>query len=186
MLVISGTNRPFSYTRLLAERCVETLNLLAANSGSSKSQVLDLCHLKPEIFSPDMYTDKPDWFLREFQEPILKAEGLVVVTPEYNGSFPGVLKYFIDMLKFPESLKGVPTVFIGLAAGQFGAMRAVEHLVDIFSYRGSLVFGERLYIPKIHELVALQSEGLGENQAAFETLLSNFADFVAKFAKIQK
>ena len=39
---------------------------------------------------------------------VLQAEGLIVVTPEYNGSLPGVLKYFIDMLKFPESFEQRP------------------------------------------------------------------------------
>jgi len=57
---------------------------------------------------------------------VLMAAGLHVVLPEYNGSYPGVLKYFIDMLKFPESFENKPAAFVGVANGQWGALRAVE------------------------------------------------------------
>ena len=55
------------------------------------------------------------------QQRVLDAAGLHIITPEYNGSFPGVLKYFIDMLKFPESFVEKPVAFTGEAAGLWGA-----------------------------------------------------------------
>jgi NAD(P)H-dependent FMN reductase len=80
------------------------------------------------------------------QERVVKSAGLHVVTPEYNGSFPGVLKYFIDMLKFPESFERKPVAFIGLAAGIFGALRPVEQLQGIFGYRNAHVYPDRVFI----------------------------------------
>ena len=68
------------------------------------------------LFSPDAYSEKPQEF-EEYSQNVLDADGLVIVVPEYNGSYPGALKLFIDMLKFPESFENKPVAFIGIAAG---------------------------------------------------------------------
>jgi NAD(P)H-dependent FMN reductase len=73
----------------------------------------------------------------------------MIVVPEYNGSFPGMLKYFIDMLKFPESFEKRPVAFVGLASGMWGALRAVEHLEAVFRYRNAFVFNERVFLPRV-------------------------------------
>jgi NAD(P)H-dependent FMN reductase len=80
---------------------------------------------------------------------VLDAAGLHLVTPEYNGSFPGVLKYFIDMLKFPESFERKPVAFVGVSAGVWGALRPVEQLQMVFGYRNAHVYPERVFIPQV-------------------------------------
>lgn len=115
-------------------------------------QLLDLAEMPPEIFSPSSYASKPAGFSR-FTDAILGADGLVVVTPEYNGSLPGVLKYFIDMLPFPESFERRPVCFVGLSAGIWGALRPIEQLQAIFGYRNAYVFPERVFLPGIRTLL---------------------------------
>ncbi len=78
-----------------------------------------------EAFDPASYATKSP-AMQAMQQRILDANGLHVVTPEYNGSFPGVLKYFIDMLKFPESFQSKPVAFTGEAMGIWGGLRSVE------------------------------------------------------------
>jgi NAD(P)H-dependent FMN reductase len=78
---------------------------------------------------------------------------LVLVTPEYNGGMPGVLKYFIDMLKFPESFERRPVCFVGVAAGQWGALRPVEQLQASFGYRNAHIFPERVFLPGVNGLL---------------------------------
>ena len=63
--------------------------------------MLELAELPPETFSPSAYTEKPAKVL-EFTKDILSASGLVIVVPEYNGSMPGALKLFIDLLPYPR------------------------------------------------------------------------------------
>jgi NAD(P)H-dependent FMN reductase len=87
---------------------------------------------------------------------VLQASGLHVVTPEYNGGLPGVLKYFIDMLKFPESFERRPVCFTGLAAGVWGALRPVEQLQAIFGYRNAYIYPERVFMPGIGKLLDAQ------------------------------
>jgi NAD(P)H-dependent FMN reductase len=149
--MIVGTNRPGCNTRKVARHVEEIYGEL-----SVPLQVLDLAQLPPEIFLPSSYGQKPPAFL-PFAEKILGAAGLVLVTPEYNGGMPGVLKYFIDMLKFPESFEKRPVCFIGLAAGMWGALRPVEQLQAIFGYRNACLYPERIFLPKINDL--LNAEG---------------------------
>src|SRR5688500_823299 len=116
ILIISGTNRPDSNTRKVARHVEAIYEALDVDF-----QVLDLTELPADIFSPTSYEEKPESFKR-FSEAILTSDGLVIVTPEYNGGIPGILKYFIDMLPFPESFERRPVCFVGLAAGIWGAL----------------------------------------------------------------
>ncbi len=145
--LIIGTNRPGSNARKVARHVEEIYAELKV-----PLHVLDLAQLPPEIFSPASYAEKPAAF-RPFAEAVLRSAGLHVVTPEYNGSLPGVLKYFIDMLKFPESFQNRPVCFVGVAAGIWGALRPVEQLQAIFGYRNAYVYPERVFLPQINNLL---------------------------------
>jgi NAD(P)H-dependent FMN reductase len=145
--LVIGTNRPGSNTRKVAAQIEEIYAELKV-----LLHVLDLAKLPPEIFSPSSYAEKPESF-QPFADAVLQSSGLHVVTPEYNGSLPGVLKYFIDMLKFPESFEHRPVCFTGLSAGIWGALRPVEQLQAIFGYRNAYLFPERVFLPQIYDLL---------------------------------
>src|SRR5271169_2378822 len=145
--LIIGTNRPGSNTRKVAAHIEEFYRELGV-----PLHVLDLAKLPPEIFSPTSYAEKPKSF-QPFADAVLQSAGLHVVTPEYNGSVPGVLKYFIDMLKFPESFEQKPVCFTGLAAGMWGALRPVEQLELIFGYRNACIYPTRVFLPQINDLL---------------------------------
>ena len=145
--LIIGTNRPDSNTRKVARHVEEIYAELKV-----PLRVLDLAQLPPEIFSPSSYAEKPKAFA-PFADAVLQAAGLHVVTPEYNGGIPGILKYFIDMLKFPESFERRPTCFTGLAAGIWGALRPVEQLQAIFGYRNAYLYPERVFLPGVGKLL---------------------------------
>lgn len=150
--ILSATNRPGALTKKVANNSVKLFNHELKGSGLS-AKLLDLANLKIDIFDQNSYGTKPDWFEAEFQQPILNAKGLYVITPEYNGSFPGVMKYFIDMLRFPESLVDLPVALTGVAAGQFGGLRSVEQLEILFQYRKSHIFGERLFVSDLTNVI---------------------------------
>jgi NAD(P)H-dependent FMN reductase/sugar phosphate isomerase/epimerase len=145
--LIVGTNRPDSRTIRVA-RQIEALYL----DLGVPLQVVDLSLLPLDCFAPSAYAAKPPSFA-PFSEAILNSSGLVLVVPEYNGSFPGVLKYFIDLCKYPESLEGRPVCFVGLADGQFGALRAVEQLQQICGYRNAYSYPKRVFLPEIDTLL---------------------------------
>src|SRR5205823_4968760 len=112
------------------------------------AELLSLTELPAEVFEGAAYATKPPGMVA-IQQHVLDAAGLHVITPEYNGSFPGVLKYFIDMLRFPESFEHKPVAFTGEAAGAWGAIRSVEQLQHIFGYRNAHIYPDRVFIPGV-------------------------------------
>jgi NAD(P)H-dependent FMN reductase len=86
IVIISGTNREGSLSSVFSS----SLNEIYQEKGMD-SKVLELSELPPETFSPSAYTEKPEKVL-EFTNDILKASGLAIVVPEYNGSMPGCLE----------------------------------------------------------------------------------------------
>jgi len=173
--IISGTNRPGSNTRKVTARIEAIYQSLGV-----EHQVLDLAEMPPEIFSPSSYGDKPADFAR-FTDAILAADGLVIVTPEYNGGIPGVLKYFIDMLPFPESFERRPVCFVGLAAGIWGALRPVEQLQAIFGYRNAFIYPERVFMPGIGKLLDASGKFTSEDiPKRLESQAAGFVEFVEK------
>jgi NAD(P)H-dependent FMN reductase len=149
--IIVGTNRAGSLSAQVAAFVATVYDQL-----NVENKVLDVAELPPETFSPEAYVDKPARVI-EFTDQILASSGLVVVTPEYNGSMAGALKLFIDMLPFPESFEDRPVSYIGISAGQFGALRPVEHLQQVFGYRNALNFPRRVFIPAVGSV--MKAEG---------------------------
>lgn len=178
--LIVGTNRPGSNTRKVAAHVEEIYTGLKV-----PLHVLDLAKMSPEIFSPSSYAEKPESF-EPFSSAVLQSSGLHVITPEYNGSVPGVLKYFIDMLKFPESFEQRPVCFTGLAAGIWGALRPVEQLQAIFGYRNAYIFPERVFLPQINNL--LDANGRLKDAELLKRLKNQadgFVGFVESLKKIK-
>jgi NAD(P)H-dependent FMN reductase len=90
------------------------------------------------------------------------------------------------MLKFPESFEHRPVCFTGLAHGMWGALRPVEQLQAIFGYRNAYLFPERVFLPKIDDLL----DGAGrlkdpELLQRLKTQAEGFVDFVERLQKIR-
>ena len=79
----------------------------------------------------------------ELRRQVAEADGLLIATPEYNYSVPGVLKNAIDWLsRHPDSpLDGKPTAILG-AGGRSGTARAQRHLREIFEHNDVQVLAE--------------------------------------------
>jgi chromate reductase, NAD(P)H dehydrogenase (quinone) len=181
LTLIVGTNRPGSNTRKVA-RHIE--GIYAALKVPLR--VLDLAELPPEIFAATSYAEKPKSF-QPFADAVLNSSGLIVVTPEYNGSIPGVLKYFIDMLKFPDSFDKRPVCFVGVAAGIWGALRPIEQLQQIFGYRNAYIYPIRVFMPGVNGLLdengkLSDADLVGRLQAQAE----GFVNFVERLQKVDR
>lgn len=175
--LISGTNRPGSQTRKI------TAELAAIYAALGQPvEILDLAELPLELFLPAAYEKKPAAFAH-FNDTILASDGVHLVTPEYNGGAPGVLKYFIDMLEFPAAFQHRPVAFTGLAAGAWGALRPVEQLAGIFSYRNAHLYPERVFLPGIGQQIS--PEGRLTNEDALKRLRAQATGFVAFVGKLR-
>jgi chromate reductase len=172
LVIIAGTNRPGSKTLPIARYAGEIL----VGHGEAVV-VLDLAELPRELMAGTSYAVKPPGF-QAFQDAVLEARGILTVVPEYNGSFPGILKYFIDMLRFPESLNEKPAGFVGVSSGPWGAVRAVEQLEMVFQYRHAHLYGRRVFIPDVRAAVDDAGRPVDPAMARrFETTLRGFTLF---------
>lgn len=171
--IISGTNRHSSNSLKLAkilENFYETEGV--------ETKLLNLSDLPSAAFDPNAYGGAADE-LTPWKRAILDARGLHLVIPEYNGSFPGILKLFIDLLPFPESFEERPVAFTGLSAGQFGALRAVEQMQLIFGYRNAYIFPNRVFLPAVHKSLSEEGKLLDQDIAKrLESQVTNFLSFV--------
>lgn len=180
IVVIAGTNRPESNTLKVAQQV-----MAAGTRGGAEVTLLDLRELPPALFAPEAYATKPVSFQR-FQDAVLGAAGAVFVVPEYNGGIPGVLKYFIDMLRFPESLEELPVALVGLSAGRWGGLRPVEQLTAIVQYRNALVYGRRLFLDRIGERLDADGVLMPDVHERLEQLMDGFVRFARAVAPARR
>lgn len=176
--LLSGTNRKNSNTRALSQIILKKME-----GKNIPVQFCDLQELPDNLFQAVHYHNPPESF-KPFQDKISNCKGLLIVVPEYNGSFPGALKYFIDLLKFPESLKGIPVAFVGVSAGIFGALRSIEQLEMIMQYRESHVFAKRVLFAKINDLLNPEKNKIISefHEQKLDQLIDEFAIFVKKLS----
>jgi chromate reductase len=143
--IISGTNREGSNTLKLAEYYHRQLT-----EKGFESEILSLCELPAGLISSDLYGKRSDAF-QSIQERITVSSKFIFIIPEYNGSFPGVLKTFIDACTFPESFFGKKAALVGLSSGKYGNVRGIDHFTGICHYINMHVLPLRIHIPNIRK-----------------------------------
>jgi NAD(P)H-dependent FMN reductase len=144
--IISSTDRPGSNTRIFSEHVKEKFSEYAG----VETEIVCLMDFPLADVQGGVYGHEPQSVI-DFREPIVNADGLVFVIPEYNGGFPGILKMFIDYLPFPKAFNKMPIAYIGIANGAFGALRPVEQFQMIAGYRNALSFPERVFVPRFNK-----------------------------------
>ncbi|UIR56100.1 NAD(P)H-dependent oxidoreductase [Sphingobacterium sp. SRCM116780] len=143
ILIISGTNRPKSKTLKVAQHYQEQLQ-----KKGEHCEILSLTDLPKDIIVSDLYGQRSDLF-KGIQQLVSDADKFVFITPEYNGSIPGVLKIFIDACAFPASFFHKKAALIGLSSGRYGNLRGIDHLTGICNYLRMYVLPLKIFLPHI-------------------------------------
>ena len=152
--LLVGTNRPASRARRIASIYTSLLAELGA-----ESQLLDLAELPSDFVASALYANAGTHPGFNRLAGLLDASNkLVIITPEYNGSFPGVLKAFIDGLPYPGGIQGKRAALIGLSSGGQGGLLAMSHLTDILMYLGTTVLPQRVRLPFIDKDLTPENE----------------------------
>jgi chromate reductase, NAD(P)H dehydrogenase (quinone) len=143
MLIISSTNRPGSSTLKVAKYYQAKLREKGVEAG-----LLSLAELPDNLIKTDMYGQRSAEF-QVIQDLIAKTDKFLFVIPEYNGSFPGVLKVFIDACTFPESFYDKKAALVGVSSGKYGNIRGVDHFTGVCHYMHLNVMSLKLHIAGI-------------------------------------
>jgi len=138
-LIISGTNRKQSFTLRIAELYQALLREKKIEAAVLSLVGLDLLDRNPSVLQLE-------------KEWLLPAEKYIFVSPEYNGSIPGVLKCLIDVSDVRKVWPGKKALLTGVSKGRAGNLRGMDHLTGIMHYVGTVVHPNKLPISIVHTL----------------------------------
>jgi len=181
ILALPGSLRRGSYNRLLLQA--------AAGRAPAGVQLL----MSDEITEIPLFNE--DLEMGESHGPeavarlarrIAEADGLLIATPEYNQSIPGVVKNTIDWLSRPvgnEVLDGKPVAVIGATAGPWGTRIAQSVLRHTLTATGALVLPQpQLYVPGAERLFSregnLLDDALGNRLGKLLSAFERWIDLV--------
>jgi NAD(P)H-dependent FMN reductase len=113
-------------------------------------EVLDLKSYNFPVFeTPLKYQKSPSLEVLEFKNKIIASDGVIIVSPEYNGSFPASLKNVIDVLY--EEWFQKPIAFSTVSSGNFGGLQALTHLQFVFWKIRALTFTANFPVSNVQE-----------------------------------
>ncbi len=171
--IVVGTNRQNSISKQVAlyyKTILEEKNVA--------SQIVDLVDLPVDFTRTALYENNgKNSAFNAIREKVQASEKLVFIVPEYNGSFPGILKSFIDGLKYPEGVKDKKAAMVGISSGVQGGVLAMAHLTDIFNYLGMNVLALK---PKLAGIESNFSNGTITNEI-YDQLLNTQAEKLIAF-----
>lgn len=136
VLGISGSLRKLSYN---------TAALRAAQELQPAEMAIDIFDLDDiPLYSEDLRARGYPPPVKALRDRIASADGLLIVTPEYNYSFSGVLKNAIDWASRPpeQPFDGKPIALMGASLGAFGTARAQYHLRQCFVSVNAMVLNK--------------------------------------------
>jgi NAD(P)H-dependent FMN reductase len=143
--IISATNRPGSSTLKLAQYYQNRLGEKGLEAG-----LFSLSQLPANIIESDLYGKRSAEFM-PIQEMITQTQNFLFIIPEYNGSFPGVLKTFIDACSLPESFYEKKAALTGLSSGKYGNIRGIDHFTGVCHYMHLNVMPLKIHIASINK-----------------------------------
>jgi chromate reductase len=124
----AGSLRRDSYNKSLLHAAMELV------PDDAKLEIFDLEGISP--FNQDLETRMPKK-VKEFKAKIKAADAILIATPEYNYSIPGILKNAIDWASRPygdNAFEGKPVALMSASGGMLGAARAQYHLRQTFVF----------------------------------------------------
>jgi chromate reductase, NAD(P)H dehydrogenase (quinone) len=126
--VISATNREDSYTEAVAGLYTEILR-----DKGYQADLFSLRELPEDVAFAELYGRRSDTMKRLLEKYVADVNKFVFVVPEYNGSFPGILKVFLDSVS-PRQWHNKKAGIIGVSSGHSGNLRGQDHLTGVLHY----------------------------------------------------
>lgn len=171
LLCLSGSLRAASSSRAVLEKLCRTIG---DEVSILRFDIATLPHYDADLGSLES--------VEAFKAAIAEADGLLIVTPEYNYSVPGVLKNAIDWASRPayaSVFKDKPVLVMSTSGGALGGVRAQAHLKYILNGMLARVFPwQEIVVPHANQKV---KEGTFEDEAVeafMSDAIRNFLEWV--------
>ncbi len=138
--IISGTNRIDSHTEKVAIAYQNILLGKNIEAGIFTLKDIDLINKKEE-------------FLQKELDILIPTKKFIFIIPEYNGSYPGILKMLIDYSDVRNTWHFKKALLTGVASGRAGNLRGMDHLSDTLHYLKMNVFYNKLPISSVNQVM---------------------------------
>lgn len=157
--IVSGSNRKGSECLTFAKKYKEILESLT----SQPVKLLAMEDVEHDYFFPEMYIkgNQAHSLAAIQDEYITPAEKFVYVISEYNGSYPGAIKIFLDACSTRNrdlSFRNKKAALVGVASGRAGNLRGMDHLGDVLNHLGTIILPNKLPISQIFRLMDKSGE----------------------------
>lgn len=147
--IISATNRKGSNTLKIAN----AYQLILLKKG-----------IHADVYSlENMEMENMADFENMEDEILIPTTHFIIISPEYNGSFPGVLKMMIDKSRVQLAWHNKKVLLAGVASGRAGNLRGLDHLSNIMNHLKVTVFPFKLPISTINNVVGIDGEIVDAN-----------------------
>jgi FMN reductase len=148
VVALSGSLRAGSYTTMALRTALE-----GAASVSAKTELLDLREFQLEFAGTSSALTSAG--VADLKVEVKRAHGIVLGTPEYHGSFSGILKNALDLMGF-EEFEGKMIGLVGVSEGRMGAFDALNSLRNVGRALHAWVVPEQVSIPEASKVFDLK------------------------------
>ena len=163
--ILMGTNRKDRASEAIARWVFGKMQERGEDIETEFFDVRDF-DLPRDDYGTSLGDDFPEW-----RDAIIRADGLVIVTPEYNHGYPGILKSVLDLLLKEYIHKAV--ALVGVSAGPWGGTRVIEACVPMVRELGLAVTFSDLNFPQAQNKFDENGKLLDE---AYENRVTGFLD----------
>lgn len=143
--IFHGTARPNSNSRKIADFYSELLG-----SKNIAHQFFTLENVEADTFNKTFHNEKSAQQLMIEEQILAPTSKYIFIVPEYNGSFPGMFKGFIDSCNVKNCFHNKKASLTGVAEGRAGNLRGIEHLTNIFNHMKMNVLHFKIPISQVH------------------------------------
>ena len=120
--------------------------------------------------------ERNEAFVAMENEFLLETEKMIIVMPEYNGSFPGILKLMIDNTDVKNVWPNKKILLTGVSTGRAGNLRGMEHLTGVLLYLKANVHHNRLPLSIVHTL--LNADGILTDEVTINSINIQVDEFL--------
>ena len=161
--IISATNRVGSHTEKVANFYQRLLMENGVEAGIFSMVGLNVLEKNPE-------------FTRIEKELLIPTQKFIFIMPEYNGSYPGVLKAMIDITDVKKTWWWKKVLLTGISTGRAGNLRGMDHITGSLHHMNMIVHPNKLPISVIDKV--MDAGGVINNQVTIASVKLQLEQFI--------
>lgn len=157
-IILNCTNRPNSNS-LKISKLYQTF----LKEKKYAVEIFELSALPENILNAELYGKRTAAYDELIKKIITNNDKFFFITPEYNGSFPGIVKVFLDSIP-PKEWLNKKACLVGVSTGRAGNLRGMDQLAAILHYLKIHVYHNKLPISLVDKLLTEDGIFLNEEQ----------------------